>query len=112
MPDTRSECCGGEIGYLMDDQRNIHTLFCRECGKDLPLDTPAEEKLERGAHKKLYAEYMAEAAALEKAQEELTAKHVKLMEEMAAKCVADYGSHEDDGSMFHGFCTRCGICLG
>lgn len=35
----------------------------------------------------------------------------KLAEEMAAACLQE-GGHFDNGAMFHGFCTRCGECLG
>lgn len=34
------------------------------------------------------------------------------IEELERRCEEEHGGHEDDGSLFYGFCKRCGACLG
>jgi hypothetical protein len=46
-------------------------------------------------------------------QEETELKYarVRAYEQLAEMCVAEHGSHVDDGSMFHRCCKRCGILI-
>lgn len=36
--EPKSTCCNAELGYLMDDERNIHTFICKKCA----IETDAE----------------------------------------------------------------------
>ena len=47
----------------------------------------------------------AEIAALE-------AGKAHALRQLEVDCLKEHGSHEDNGDMFHGFCTRCGVYLG
>ncbi len=44
-------------------------------------------------------------------EEELWRAASRAMEQLKNMCLAEHGSHKDDGSIFHGFCTRCGMLL-
>lgn len=45
-------------------------------------------------------------------QEVMEAEERAMHEQLPAMCLAEHGSHMDDGSFMYGFCKRCGTCLG
>ena len=65
-----------------------------------------------GAYKEITHMY---ARLLKNNQDEkvwLLKQQAKEIHALARQCIKEHGSHNDDGSMFYGFCTRCGECLG
>jgi len=64
--------------------------------------------VERGEHVRVRNKYQDMILALKKRIEELERQQDKELYELEQRCTP----HEDNGAMFHGFCTRCGACLG
>lgn len=72
-----------------------------------------KDKLKVGAYSELYKYQHEEVKAAEQEHMmrmvKMRNRHLEARIAMEQKCVADHGSHIDDGSMFHGVCARCGI---
>lgn len=65
-----------------------------------------------GESTRVYSQFDRRIDALKKQIEEIEHERDVAMAALEKQCVAEHGGHQDDGSMFHGFCTRCGACLG
>lgn len=65
-----------------------------------------------GEHLRVAKEYDLKIRAVANQLAVLHRGKIDALAEVERRCLAEHGSHEDDGSFFRGFCSRCGAYLG